>query len=298
MGIELVILDWAGTTVDYGCYAPAVAFIKAFKKCGIDITMEEARAPMGLKKDVHIQKILEMEEVKARWVDKHNSVPDEISAITIFREFLPLQIECLRTYADLIPGTINAVKEIREQFGAKIGSTTGYMGNDSNPGFDMVKLLLRESEKRGYIPDFSVCATGHTAVWNGRDFDYGRIPLPEARPAPWMCLENAKLANTYNFKQCVKVDDTVAGVQEGLNAGMWTIGLSRTGTYVGKNALEIAGLGLSQLAEEIGRADEKLRKGGAHFVVEGIWDIPKTLRTINILVSEGQTPYNYHIGQK
>ena len=32
MAIEAVIFDWAGTTVDYGCFAPVQAFIEAFKE--------------------------------------------------------------------------------------------------------------------------------------------------------------------------------------------------------------------------------------------------------------------------
>ena len=30
--IEAVIFDWAGTTVDYGCFAPVQAFIYAFEQ--------------------------------------------------------------------------------------------------------------------------------------------------------------------------------------------------------------------------------------------------------------------------
>ena len=38
--VKLVIFDWAGTTLDYGCYAPAVVFIEVFKRRGVEITME------------------------------------------------------------------------------------------------------------------------------------------------------------------------------------------------------------------------------------------------------------------
>ena len=30
MKYEAVIFDWAGTTVDYGCFAPGQAFLDAF----------------------------------------------------------------------------------------------------------------------------------------------------------------------------------------------------------------------------------------------------------------------------
>ena len=45
--IQAVLLDWAGTTMDHGCMAPAVVFIEVYKRQNVPITMEEARAPMG-----------------------------------------------------------------------------------------------------------------------------------------------------------------------------------------------------------------------------------------------------------
>ena len=33
--IEAVIFDWAGTTVDYGCFAPLKGFIDAFASKGV-----------------------------------------------------------------------------------------------------------------------------------------------------------------------------------------------------------------------------------------------------------------------
>ena len=65
--IQGVIFDWAGTTVDFGCFAPVSAFAEAFRKAGIDVTLEETRAPMGKLKIEHIRTMLAMPAVKARW---------------------------------------------------------------------------------------------------------------------------------------------------------------------------------------------------------------------------------------
>ena len=46
--IEVVIFDWAGTTVDYGCFAPVKAFMDSFAHYGIEVTIEETRKPMGM----------------------------------------------------------------------------------------------------------------------------------------------------------------------------------------------------------------------------------------------------------
>ena len=35
--IECIIMDWAGTAVDYGCFAPVAAFIEAFAEKGLVI---------------------------------------------------------------------------------------------------------------------------------------------------------------------------------------------------------------------------------------------------------------------
>lgn len=40
MDIKMVVMDWAGTTVDYGCFAPVHAFAKAFEEVGITPTMQ------------------------------------------------------------------------------------------------------------------------------------------------------------------------------------------------------------------------------------------------------------------
>jgi phosphonoacetaldehyde hydrolase len=50
--IPAVILDWAGTTVDFGSLAPVAALQRIFEANGVPITSAEARAQMGvLKRD-------------------------------------------------------------------------------------------------------------------------------------------------------------------------------------------------------------------------------------------------------
>ncbi|MDV7390789.1 hypothetical protein RZS08_05515, partial [Arthrospira platensis SPKY1] len=43
--IQAVILDWAGTMVDFGSCAPAAVFQKVFADQGVPISMAEAREP-------------------------------------------------------------------------------------------------------------------------------------------------------------------------------------------------------------------------------------------------------------
>ncbi|MGH9173422.1 MAG: phosphonoacetaldehyde hydrolase, partial [Vicinamibacterales bacterium] len=58
--LKAAIFDWAGTIVDFGSLAPAAVFIEVFKRQGVDLTVEEARGPMGLHKRTHIAVLTEL----------------------------------------------------------------------------------------------------------------------------------------------------------------------------------------------------------------------------------------------
>jgi phosphonoacetaldehyde hydrolase len=264
--LKAILLDWAGTTLDYGCYAPAVVFIEVFKRKGVPISVEEARAPMGAHKKVHIRKISQIEPVRKRWQAAHNRLPSEEDIEAMFQEFIPLQLDCLADYSDLIPGTLEAVADFRQR-GLKIGSTTGYTG-------EMMTLLLAEAKARGYEPDSTVCATD----------------VPAGRPEPWMCIQNAMKLRVYPFEACVKVDDTLPGIEEGLNAGMWTIGLAKTGNELGLNLAEVSKLEPNDLQTKLHRAYDRMRQSGAHYVVDGIWDVPAVLDDISARLARGERP--------
>ncbi|HEX4569724.1 MAG TPA: phosphonoacetaldehyde hydrolase, partial [Dongiaceae bacterium] len=75
--LQAAIFDWAGTVLDFGCLAPAITFIEGFRREGVDITVGEAREPMGAHKRVHIEKITQMEPVRQRWIAKHGKPPTD-----------------------------------------------------------------------------------------------------------------------------------------------------------------------------------------------------------------------------
>jgi len=261
-----VILDWAGTTMDYGCYAPAVVFVEVYKRHGVEITMEEAREPMGAHKKVHIRKISQIPAVTKRWHAAHGRPCTEEDVEAMFQEFVPLQLDCLADYADLIPGTLEALERFRIRK-LKIGSTTGYTG-------EMMSLLLAEAKKRGYVPDSTVCATD----------------VPAGRPEPWMCLRNAENLRIYPMESVVKIGDTLPDIEEGLNAGMWTVGLAKTGNEVGLNIKEIESLAPEDLERRLTRAQTRMAQMGAHYVVDGIWDCDSIIDEINTRLARGEKP--------
>jgi phosphonoacetaldehyde hydrolase len=184
----------------------------------------------------------------------------------MFEQFVPLQLDCLDDYADLIPGTLDVVGELRRQ-GIKIGSTTGYTR-------EMMELLMRESANRGYEPDATVCASD----------------VPAGRPEPWMCLANAQELGIYPMEACVKIGDTLPDIEEGLNAGMWTIGLAKTGNELGLNEGEIAALSADELQSRLDRAYTRMSQTGAHYVVDTIAETLPLIDQINARLASGERP--------
>lgn len=264
--IEAVLLDWAGTTMDFGCMAPAVVFVEVFKRKQVPITMEEARAPMGAHKLVHIKKITELEAVRRRWKETHGRLPNDDDVSEMFDTFVPLQLDCLSTYSKLIPGTLDAMRDMRAR-GIKIGSTSGYLT-------EMMAINLADGRRQGYEPDSTVCASD----------------VPAGRPYPYMCLQNAINLQVSTVEACVKIDDTVPGVEEGLAAGMWGIGLAISGNEVGLPLDEWQALPKAEQALRRETAYRRMRQSGAHYVVDTIADVMPCLDDIQRRLDLGEKP--------
>jgi len=264
--IQAVILDWAGTTQDHGVYAPAVVFIDVFHRYGVEITMAEARAPMGLFKLDHIRAITKMPGVAERWQAVHGRPVTEDDVQAMFADFQPLQVEAMARYATLIDGTVEAVDEMKRRK-YKIGSTTGFMRAAAD-------VAMREAERQGYVPDSTVCAD----------------EVPAGRPEPWMVLRNMEILRVFPPAAVVKIGDTKIDIDEGLNAGTWTIGLSRSGNYVGLTEQEFLALPESQRLDLVVQADDLLRRQGAHYVVETIADVMPCLDDIEHRLRHGRLP--------
>ena len=264
--IEAVLLDWAGTTMDFGCIAPAVVFVQVYERRKVPITIDEARAPMGAHKRVHIQKISELDSVRRRWQEAHGRAPNDTDVDAMFADFVPLQLACLSQYSKLIPGTLEAVAELRRRK-IKIGSTTGYLT-------EMMKINRDDARRQGYEPDSTVCASD----------------VPAGRPYPHMCLQNAINLQVNTVHACVKVDDTIPGVEEGLNAGMWTVGLAVSGNEVGLPLEQWQALPESDKAAKRARAHGRMQQCGAHYVVDTIADLIPCIDDIQQRIAHGETP--------
>ncbi|WP_432719985.1 phosphonoacetaldehyde hydrolase [Jeongeupia wiesaeckerbachi] len=265
--LQAVIFDWAGTVVDFGSFAPTQVLIDALGGFGIDIHMAEARVSMGLAKWDHIRALGDMPQVAARWRAKYGHEMSDRDVDAVYEAFMPLQVAHVGQYSQLIPGALEVIAALRAQ-GISIGSCSGY------PRIVMDTLLPIAAE-RGYAPDCTI-ATDDLAAGG--------------RPGPWMALENVVRLGASDVAACVKVDDTVPGIDEGLAAGMWTVGLSASGNEVGLTFEEWTALGPSEQAARRAPAEAKLYAAGAHFVIDSIAALPAVIAEINARLARGERP--------
>ncbi len=255
--LQAVIFDWAGTTIDHGSRAPTSVVIEVFRRRGIEVTVDEARGPMGKAKRDHLASVFALPRVAAAWAALYGRPPVETDVDEIYSNFLPLQKSTLSQHCDVIPGIPETVAECRRR-GLKIGASTGY----TQELMDVVVPLARAN---GYSPDVSVCTDD----------------VPHGRPAPWLLFRAAEALNVFPMTAVVAVDDTPVGIQAGINAGTWTVAVTRTGNSLGLSLPEVESLAPSELTRRLATAEIEFRRIGADYVIQSVADLIPILDDIN-----------------
>ena len=255
--IEAVIFDWAGTTVDYGCFAPVQAFVEAFAHHGVAVTMEETRKPMGMLKRDHIRTMMGMERIAKEWERVHGRKPCDTDVDAVYAQFEPKLFSILDQYAAPKPFAVETAARLREM-GLKIGSTTGY--TDA-----MMNIVVPQAEKQGYAPDF----------WISPDGVDGK-----GRPYPYMIFANMKALGVSAVKNVVKVGDTISDIKEGVNAGVWTVGVVEGSSELGLSQSEYEALTEAEQEKVCRQVSERFRAAGAQFVIRDPKELPALIRAL------------------
>ncbi len=266
--VQAVILDWSGTLADAYVIAPAVVFVEVFEKQGVPISMEEARGPMGLRKDLHIKALTEDPVIRERWKAAKGAYPTQADVDAMFADFVPAQLECLKKYTALLPGIKDTMTGLQKR-GIKLGASTGFTRA-------MVDILNAAAIEQGLTLDATVA---------GDEVIHG------ARPAPHMVYRNLDLLGISEIRSVVKCDDTVSGVGEALNAGCWGVGLVRYSNYMNINSLEeAAGLPEEEIARRMAHTRRLLEQSGAHYVIDSLVELPEVIADIEARLARGEKP--------
>ena len=264
--LNAVVFDWAGTMIDFGCRAPVVALRQVFADAGVAITEAEVRSAMGRAKRDHIRVLLALPRVDRAWREAHGAMALEADVSRLHDAVEPRMRAAAKDCARLIPGAADLAAQLYAA-GVKVGSSTGYTRA-------MMTDILPLAAEQGYEPQVVVCAD----------------ETMEGRPSPLMMWKALVELGAWPARTCVKVDDAVVGIGEGLAAGAWTVGLSASGNGVGLSLEELNALPSAERERRIASSAEALRAAGAHYVVETVAELGPVLEEISARCSQFEAP--------
>ncbi|HEX2818135.1 MAG TPA: phosphonoacetaldehyde hydrolase [Phenylobacterium sp.] len=250
---DLVIFDWAGTMVDFGCCAPIAAYVEAFGRRGVTLAEAAARADMGIAKVDHVRALLARAEVARDWKAAQGRDPTEADVEALMADLGPLMRDAAAVASQLIPGAAETVAALRAR-GLRIASSTGYTR-------EMMAPVLARAAEQGYAPDHVVCA-GET---------------PQGRPSPLMIYKACAELGVWPLSRVVKVDDAEAGVAEGRAAGCFTVGVAASGNSVGLSLEAFQALDAADRERRLAAARASLLAAGADVVIDTVADLPGLL---------------------
>ena len=256
--IEAVIFDWAGTTVDYGSLAPVIAFKKAFKDAGIELSDEDIRQDMGMAKWDHIGKILNLDDVKQQWEKKYSSLPNNDDRKKIYKDFQQALLHYLREYTELKSGVLKTFNYLKE-YGIRVATTTGYTA-------EMMEIVQDKAAMAGYVPDLIVTS---------EDVD------GHGRPSPAMIQFIMKKFNIDDSKKIIKVGDTLVDIEEGQNAGVKTVGIVEGSSLMGLSQVEFDELSNDEQLAKRNDVKRKFESVNADFVIDNIFDLVQIIEYLN-----------------
>ncbi len=250
---DLVIFDWAGTMVDFGCCAPIAAYLEAFARRGVTLAESAARADMGIAKADHVRALLARPKVAADWAAAQGRAPVEADVDDLMGDLGVLMRDAAAAASELIPGVAATVVELRAR-GLQIASSTGYTRAMMAP------VLVRAAEQ-GYAPDHLVCAN----------------ETPLGRPSPLMIYKACAELGVWPLSRVVKVDDAEAGIAEGRAAGCFTVGVAASGNSVGLSLAAYDALDPEQREMRLSGARAALLAAGADAVIDTVAELPQLL---------------------
>jgi phosphonoacetaldehyde hydrolase len=161
----------------------------------------------------------------------------------------------LGEYAERLPGVKDCAEYLRAE-GIPIGSTTGYTT-------EMMGALCPRVRESGYSPDSMVCPDG-----------VGNV----GRPYPYMLWRNLKILKVKDVRRVIKAGDTVSDVEEGKNAGCFTVGVLEGSSMLGLSMQEVRSMPEAELNRKKEIAARQYYSAGADMVLNDISELPRLIR--------------------
>jgi len=275
---KAVFSDLEGCLMDAGCLTTVGAVKQLFKEKGIELSDEEAGSGAfvdelmkndNTSKKSHLRHVL-LTVAKDKWQAATGVAPTEWDLEALFKEF-PRAVREEAKLVKAIRGAPDVVSALRGS-GTKVALASGFNS-------EAMESWLRVANANGLEFD------GHMSCADvpnpGRE---GPEPWMVVPPEPWRCYALATRLGIFPLDTCVRLSHTTFGIEEGLNAGMWTVACATTGPVQ-----PLAGPGDTEAAQLL-RTKRAFNALGCHYVIDGIWDLPKVMADIEVRMARGDKP--------
>ena len=267
MQVKAVIFNWAGTLVDFGALAPALAMQRVFADAGVAVTDEDVRADMGLATFEHIRAVSLRDSVADAWEKAHGGA--ELTDTDLGRLHEAYRIVNRHMASErgkLIAGVAKTCRGLRDN-GILIGTTSAYTN-------DVMEHVAAVARAQGFEADAMISADD----------------VPESRPSPLAVYQAMVTLGVYPASSVIKVDDTVPGLMEGKAAGTWTVGISETGNGLGLDEAAFAALPAQERGDLATAAAKRLADAGADYVIGSVAELPSVVHDIDERLADGERP--------
>lgn len=259
MTIRLCVFNLGGTIVDKFSLSPFYSLKRAFKNEGILVPNALIFKDMGKHKKDHIKEILDDKYIGRCWMNKYGSYPKENDVNDVFTKFCNIQNNEGINKITILPETKSAIHTLQQNH-ILTGVTTGFNRETMN------KIKQKLNKDSIHINHYvsSTCLN------------------KPSRPYPHMINHIMNNLNIKDPQNVIKLDDTVIGIEEGLNAGCISIGVTRWSSVMKMTSYdEINSLTVEEISQRIYEAENILKSAGAHFVITSLDDLYPLIQKIN-----------------
>lgn len=276
--VKLVVFDWAGTVIDYGCKAPVKAFKLAFNKFGLNPSEKIIRKYMGASKYDHINYII------SDICKQRNTNYVHISADEVYNIYKDMQLTAITQHSKLITGVIRMQEQLNDR-NILIATTTGYSR-------EMLECVLNHAKLQCF--DSSFINVSPDMLKYNPSRESGELMR-------YIFSKVEKIYGSISYNNVVKVGDTPIDMIEGINAGSWNIGCVSSGNLIGKDEMYVSNI-IAGNKHKINRpyyneyttAISQLEKSGANYIVHDINSVVEVIDNyINPLIELGYTPKQF-----
>ena len=250
--IKACIFDLGGTIVDKYSLSPLLSLQKAFSLKKIYIPNKLIIQGMGKHKYEHIYYLCNKNIINTQFRIHNDRDISSVDMESIFNDFNDIQTQHMKLYLNIIPETYIIMKYLQEN-DIKVGITTGFNKNQMNIAVDKLKY-------------------NHIKIDSHTSSDYAY------RPLPYMIKSNMNNLQIDDPKQVIKIDDTCVGIQEGINAGCYTVGVARWS--VNMDMFSLDALTKDDINHKLIESRRRLKEGGADFVIDTLDELPSIIKTI------------------